>query len=96
MDVLNTKYTIATSIGYTLPPGIFEVPDINLIFKFLLPHVVKVNITSDDIRHRSNLSNNKTTRFTMKSSFYTVSVLTQSRSRVLGDIEGFIQLIPGS
>ena len=32
----------------------------------LLPHEVKVNITKDDIRLRSNLTTNKTKKFTEK------------------------------
>ena len=65
------------------------------MLKFLLPDDAKVNITIVDIRQRSNLTTNKTIRFTEKSFFYTVSAFTQSHSGVLGDIENFIQLIPG-
>ena len=58
---------------------------------------VKVNITIDDIRLRSNLTTDKTIRFTKKSFFFcTISGFTQSYSGPLGDIEGFIQMIPGS
>ena len=64
MDVLDMKYTSATSIGYTSPPGIYKTSDTNLMLKSLLPDEVKVDITIDDIRLRSNLTTNKTIRFT--------------------------------
>ena len=60
MDVLEIKYTSATSIGYTLPPGIYEISDLISMINSLLPDGVKVNITIDDIRLRSNLTTNKT------------------------------------
>ena len=62
----------------------------------LLPDDVKVHVTIDDIRLRSNLPTNKTIRFTKKPFFYTLLGLIQSLSGSLGDIEGFVQLIPGT
>ena len=56
----------------------------------------KVKITFDDIRQKSNSTTNKKIRFTEKSYFYTFLGYTQSHSGVLGDIEGFVQLIPAS
>ena len=66
------------------------------MFKSLLPKEVEVNITIDDVRLKSNLSSNKTIRFTKKSFFYVILAFTQSHSGELGDIPGFIQLIPRS
>ena len=66
------------------------------MIKSLLPNKVKVKITIDDIRLRSNLTTNKTLKFNEKSFFYTLSGFTQSHSGPFGDIEGFVQLIPGS
>ena len=65
------------------------------MLKSVLPDEVKVKTTIDDSRLRSNLTTNKTIRFTKKSFFYTILGFTQSHSRSLGDIEGFVQLIPG-
>ena len=45
MVKLNKKYTSATSIGYTLTPGIYEITDLRLILKSLLAVDVKVDIT---------------------------------------------------
>ena len=42
------------------------------------------------------MTTNKTIRFTKKSFFYEILGFTQSDSGELGDIPGFIQLIPGS
>ena len=39
---------------------------------------------------------NKTIRFTKRHFFYVILGFTQSHSGPLGDIEGFIQLIPGT
>ena len=60
------------------------------------PKKVKVKITIDDVGLKSNLSTNKTIRFTKKSFFYRILAFTQSLSGEIGDIPGFIQLIPGS
>ena len=50
----------------------------------------------NDVRLKSKLSTNKTIRFIKKSFFYVILGFTQSHSGELGDIPGFIQLIPGS
>ena len=65
------------------------------MLKFLLPDEVKVNIANHDIRLKSNLITNRTNKFTKKCFFYTVLGFVESHSGVLGDIDGFIQLIPG-
>ena len=96
VDILDVKYIPRSNEGYTLVPGIYEVTDINMMLKYLHPKEVKVNITIDDVRLKSNLTTNKTIRFTKKSFFYVILGFTQSHSGELGDIEGFVQLIPGS
>ena len=96
IDILVIKYVDGSTKGYTLPPGISEPKDIKLMLKSLLLNRVKVKITIDDIRLKSNLTTNKTIRFTKKSFFYTKLVFSESYSRVLGEIEGFIQLTPAT
>ena len=67
------------------------------MMKSLLPSEIKVNITIDYVRLRSKLTTSKTFRFTQKKDiFYTRLGPTQSHSGVLGDINGFFQLMPGS
>ena len=95
IDILNLKYNPSSTIGYTLPPGMHEIIDNIFSLKSLLPKEVKVNITIDDVRLKSNLTTNKSIRFTKKSFFYVILGFTQSHSRELGDIPSFIQLIPG-
>ena len=66
------------------------------MLNFLFPDDVEVNITIDDIRLKSNLTTNKTIRFTKIYFFYTILGFSQSKSGVIGDIKRFIQLLPGS
>ena len=70
--------------------------DLNNTLKYILPDNVKVNITIDDIRLKSNLKINQTLIFTEKSFFYTILGFTQSHQGPLNDIDGHYQLIAGS
>ena len=56
---------------------------------------MKVNITIDDFRLKSNLKTNQTLIFTEKSFFYTILGFTRSLSYPLDDIDGLYQLISG-
>ena len=96
MDILELNYIPTKRTGYSLNPGIYEVVDLNNTLKHILPNNVKVNITIDDIRLKSNLKIIQTLIFTEKSFFYTILGFTQSRSYPLDDIDGFYQLIAGS
>ena len=55
IDILDIKNNPTKITGYTLPPGAFEVSDIDLMLKSLLPNDVKISITTDNIRLKSNL-----------------------------------------
>ena len=68
---------------------------LTLRLKCLLPKEVKVEITINDIRLKSNITTKKTIKFTKISFSYITLGCTQSHSGELGDIEGFVQLIPG-
>ena len=96
VDVLDLKYISTKRIGYSLNPGIYEVIDLNNTLKHILPDNVKVSITIDDIRLKSNLKINQTLIFTEKSFFSTILGFTQSRSYPLDDIDGFYQFVSGS
>ena len=67
VDILDVKYSAGSTNGYTIPTGIFEISDINLMVKSLLPHKVKVKITIDDIRLKSILTTNRTKKYTENS-----------------------------
>ena len=96
MDKLDLKYIPTKRTGYSLNPGIYEIVDLNNTLKHILPDNVKISVTIDDIRLKSNLKINQTLIFTEKSFFYTILGFTQSRSYPLDDIDGFYQLIAGS
>ena len=96
MDILDLRYIPTKRTGYTLNPGIYEVVDLNNTLKYILPDNVKVTITIDDIRLKSNLKTNQILIFTEKSFFYTILGFTQSRSYPLEDIDGHYQIIAGS
>ena len=96
IDVLDLKYIPTKRTGYSLNPGIYEVIDLNNTLNYILPDNVKVSITIDDIRLKSNLKINQKLIFTEKSFFYPILGFTRSQSYTLDDIEGFYQLIAGS
>ena len=96
MDILDMKYIPTKRTGNSLYPGFYEVVDSNNSLKYILPDNVKVNVTIDDVRLKSNLKTNQTLIFTEKSFFYTILGFTRSRFYPLDDIEGFYQLIAGS
>ena len=70
--------------------------DLNNASKKILPNDVKINITIDKRKYKTDLKINQTLIFTEKSFFYTTLGYTRSRSYPLDDIEGFYQLIAGS
>ena len=96
MEILDLKYIPTKRTGYTLNPGIYEIVDLNNTLKYILPDNVKLTVSIDDIRLKSNLEINQTLIFTEKSFFYTILGYTQSRSYPLEDIDGHYQIIAGS
>ena len=68
IDVLDKKSKSATCIGNIPSPGMYKISDLNSILNSLFPEDVKVEITRDDIRLRSNLNYNKK-KFTIKNYF---------------------------
>ena len=96
IDILDLENIPTKRTGYSLNPGIYEVIYLNNTLKHILSDNVKVNVTIDDIRLKSNLKTNQTLIFTEKSFIYTILGFTQSRSYLLDDIDGFYQLISGS
>ena len=96
IDVSRLKYIPSKRTRYSLNLGIHEVVDLNNTLKYILPDNVKVNITIDDVRLKSNFKNNQTLIFTIKSFFYAIVGYTQSHQVPLNDIEVFYQILPGS
>ena len=96
MDILDLKYISTKRTGFSLDPGIYEIVDLTNTLNHILPDNVKINVTIDDIRLKSNLKTNQTLLLTEKFFFYTFLGFTQSRSYPLEDKENYYQLIPGS
>ena len=96
MDILDLQYIPTKRTGYSLNPSVHEVVDLNNTLKHILSDNVKVSVTIDDGRLKSNLKTNQTLIFTVKSFFFTVLGFTRSRSYPLDDIDEFCQLIAGS
>ena len=95
IDVLDLKYISTKRIGYSLDTGIYEIVDLNNTLKHILPDNIKVSVTIDDIKLKSNLKTNQTLIFTNKSFFYTILGFTKSHQGPLDDIDGFYQILPG-
>ena len=95
-EILDLNYFPTKRTGYSLNPGIYELVDLNNTLKHILTDNVKVSVTIDDIRLKSNLKTNQTLHFYKKFFFYTILGFTQSRSYPLDDIDGFYQLIAES
>ena len=69
IDILDLKYIPSKRTRYSLNPGIYEVVDLNITLRHILPDNVKVSVTTDDIRSKSNLKINQTSIFLEKSFF---------------------------
>ena len=89
IDLLDLKYIPTKRTWYSLNPGIYELVDLNNTLNHILPDNVKVNITIDDVRLKSNIKTNQTLIFSEKSFFYTILGFIRLRSYLLDDIDGF-------
>ena len=58
-DIFDINCFAGSTNRYTLPPGINETGDLNLMFKSLLPNEEKLNVTIDDVRLRSSITTKK-------------------------------------
>ena len=94
LDILDINFIAGSTIDYTPPQGVYGISDLNLMFKSLLPIEVKVNITIDEFRLRSNLITNRTERLT-KRFLRTILGFTQSLADPQNDpSHGLFQKIP--
>ena len=83
-------------MGYSIEPNIYNVVDLNKTLKNILPYNIKINVSIDERKYKTDLKINQTLIFTNKSFFYTILGFTQSHQGPLNDIEGFYQILPGS
>ena len=80
-DISDLRYIPTKSMGYSINRGIYEVVDLNNTLKYILPDIVKVNVTIDVVRLKSNLKINQTLKLTEKSflhifRFYQITFLS--------------------
>ena len=69
MDILDLKYIPTKRTGFSIEPKIYNVVDLNNTLKNILPDNVKINITIDEKKYKSNLKINQTLIFTNKCFF---------------------------
>ena len=96
INILDLKYIPTKRMGYSIEPNIYNVVDLNKTLKNILPNKIKINVSIDERKYKTDLKFNQTLIFTNKSFFYTLLGFTQSHSYPLDDIDGFYQLIAGS
>ena len=96
IDVLDFQCILTKRTGYSLNPGFYELVDLNKTLKYFLPDNVKVSVTIDDARLKSDLKTNQTLVFTEESFSYTLLSFFRSQYYPLDDIYWFYQLISGS
>ena len=95
IKILDLKYIPTKRIGFSIKPNIYKVVELNKTLKKILPDNVKINITIDERKYKTDVKINQTLIFTNKSFFYTILGFTQSHQGPLNDFEGFYQIIPG-
>ena len=89
IGILDLKYIPTKRTGYFLTPSIYEVVDLNNTLNYILHDNMKVSVTIDDVRLKSNLEINQILIFTETSIFYTILGFTRSLLYPLYDIDGF-------
>ena len=72
IDIIDLKYISTKRLGYSSNPDIYEVVDLSKTLNHILPDNVKVSVTIDDVRLKSNLKTNQTSIFTENSFFCTI------------------------
>ena len=95
MDISDINFFPSQRTGYTISPEKNETSDINKTLEILIPDIVKISITIDNIRLGSNSNINQTLIFIGKSYFDPILGFFQSDLCTLSNMEGFIQLLPG-
>ena len=70
MYILDFKYIPTKRTGYSIEPNIYNVVDLNKTLKNILPDNVKINISIDERKYKTDLEINQTLIFTNKSFLY--------------------------
>ena len=96
INILDLEYIPTKRMGYSIEPNIYNVVDLNKTLKNILPNNIKIKVSIDERKYKTDFKINQTLIFTNKSFFYTILGFNQSHQRPLNDIEGFYQILPGS
>ena len=72
LEILDLKLIPSKRTIYSLNPSIHEVVDLNNTLKYFLPDNVKLSVTFEDIKLKSNIKSNQSLIFTKKYFFYTI------------------------
>ena len=96
IDILDSEYVPTKRMGYSIEPNIYNVVDLNKTLKKISPNNIKINVSIDERKYKTDLKINQTLIITNKNFFYTILAFTQSHSYPLDVIDGFYQLIAGS
>ena len=89
IGILHLNYIPTKRTGSSLNPSIYDVIDLNNTLKCTLPDNVKVSVTIDDIRLKSNINFIETLISIKNFCFITILGFTRSRCYPLDDIDGF-------
>ena len=66
IDILDLKYIPTKRMGYSIEPNIYNVVDLNKTLKNILPDNVKIGITIDERKYKTDLKISQTLIFTNK------------------------------
>ena len=93
IDILDLTNIPNKKTGYSLNPSFYEIIVLNDTLKYILPDNVKLSITFDDVRLKSNLKTNQTWKFFLYyTGFYSITFLSSRRYRwILSTDCGIIQ-----
>ena len=69
INILDLKYIPTERVGYSIEPNKYNVVDLNKILKNILPDNVKINITIDERKYKTDLKINQTLNSLIKVSF---------------------------
>ena len=90
VDILDIKHIDGSTSGCVLPSGTYKSTNTSSMIDSVFPNQVKVNITIDDIRLRTDLTTNKIKTLLKSPFLYTILGFTKFHSGPLGDVDGFV------
>ena len=96
INILDLKYLSTKRTGYSIEPNIYDIVDLNKTLKNILPNNIKINVSIDERKYKTDLKINQTLIFTNKSfflyyiRFYSITFLSSRRYRRILSIDSGI------